>query len=134
MTAAESLPEDHLLDEVTEFCSRLIQFDTSNFGGGESRGAREAAEWVAEQLAEVGYEPLVLESAPRRANTVVRIPGADPDAPALLVHGHLDVVPAMVDDWSVGPFSGEIRDGSIWGRGARDVTNQIGMAPGGASV
>jgi len=127
VTAAESLPEDHLLDEVTEFCSRLIQFDTSNFGGGESRGEREAAEWVAEQLAEVGYEPLVLESAPRRANTVVRIPGADPDAPALLVHGHLDVVPAMVDDWSVGPFSGEIRDGSIWGRGALDMKDMVAM-------
>lgn len=116
-----------LLSEVIEFCSRLIQFDTSNFGGGDSKGERDAAEWVAEKLTEVGYAPVVLECATKRASTVVRIPGADRSAPALLVHGHLDVVPAQASDWSVDPFCGEIRDGSIWGRGALDMKDMDAM-------
>jgi acetylornithine deacetylase/succinyl-diaminopimelate desuccinylase-like protein len=107
--------------DAAELCSRLIRFDTSNFGAGDSRGERAAAEWVAEQLADAGLEPVVLESAPGRANTVARIPGADPLAPALLVHGHLDVVPAAPADWSFDPFGGEIRDGAVWGRGALDM-------------
>ena len=102
-----------LEDDVVADCTRLIQFDTSNYGGGESRGERDAAEWVAEQLTECGYDPLVLESEPGRASTVVRIPGADRDAPALLVHGHLDVVPAVASDWSFDPFGGEVRDGEV---------------------
>src|ERR1700761_2276786 len=73
-----------LAEDAVAFCSRLVRFDTSNFGGGESRGERAAAEWVAGVLAECGYAPQVLESAPGRASTVVRIPGADPAAPALL--------------------------------------------------
>ncbi|NJC74060.1 M20/M25/M40 family metallo-hydrolase [Planosporangium thailandense] len=116
-----------LVAETVEFCSRLIQFDTSNFGGGDSRGERAAAEWVAERLTEAGYAPVVLESAPGRASTVVRIPGTDPDAPALLVHGHLDVVPAEAADWSYDPFCGEVRDGAVWGRGALDMKDMDAM-------
>jgi acetylornithine deacetylase/succinyl-diaminopimelate desuccinylase-like protein len=116
-----------LAAEVVEFCSRLIRFDTTNFGGGDSRGERACAEWVAEQLSDAGYAPLVLESAPGRANTVVRISGADPGAPALLVHGHLDVVPAAAADWSVDPFCGEVRDGAVWGRGALDMKDMDAM-------
>ena len=116
-----------LAADAVAFCSRLIRFDTSNFGGGESRGEREAAEWVAEQLAESGLDPSVLESAPGRANTVVRIPGADPTAPALLVHGHLDVVPAAAADWSFPPFAGDVRDGAVWGRGALDMKDMDAM-------
>ena len=71
--------------DAVEFCSTLIRFDTSNFGGGDSRGERAAAEWVAAVLTDAGHTPVVLESAPGRANTVVRIPGTNPDAPALLV-------------------------------------------------
>lgn len=66
---------DRLAADAIELCSRLIRFDTSNYGGGESRGEREAAEWVAEQLTDAGLAPTVLESAPGRANTVVRVPG-----------------------------------------------------------
>ena len=113
-------------DTVT-LCSQLIRFDTSNFGGGESRGERLCAEWVAEQLTDAGLKPIVLESAPGRASTVVRIPGADPAAPALLVHGHLDVVPAEPSDWTTYPFSGEIRDGAVWGRGALDMKDMDAM-------
>ena len=87
------------LAETVQFCSRLIRFDTSNFGGGNARGERAAAEWVAECLSDAGYSPQVLEAAPGRASTVARIPGADRHAPALVVHGHLDVVPAEAADW-----------------------------------
>jgi acetylornithine deacetylase/succinyl-diaminopimelate desuccinylase-like protein len=113
--------------DAAELCSRLIRFDTSNFGGGQSRGERAAAEWVAELLTDAGQSPVVLESAPGRASTVVRIPGTDPAAPALLVHGHLDVVPAEAADWSFDPFCGEIRDGAVWGRGALDMKDMDAM-------
>ncbi|GLX48893.1 hypothetical protein Shyhy01_18430 [Streptomyces hygroscopicus subsp. hygroscopicus] len=126
--AALSTAEDAALtSEVTELCARLIRFDTSNYGAGSSRGEREAAEWAAELLSDSGYEPVVLESAPRRASTVVRIPGENRDAPALLVHGHLDVVPAEPADWSFDPFCGDIRDGVVLGRGALDMKDMDAM-------
>ena len=125
--ADRHLADQRLTDDVVEFCSRLIRFDTSNFGGGDSRGERAAAEWVAEVLTDSGFDPQVLESAPGRASTVVRIPGADPTAPALLVHGHLDVVPAQAADWSFDPFSGEVRDGAVLGRGALDMKDMDAM-------
>jgi acetylornithine deacetylase/succinyl-diaminopimelate desuccinylase-like protein len=108
--------------EVVELAAELIRIDTSNRGGGDGK-ERPAAEYVAERLAEAGYEPALLESAPGRANVVARVSGTDPSAPALLMHGHLDVVPAEAADWSVPPFSGEVRDGVLWGRGAVDMKN-----------
>jgi acetylornithine deacetylase/succinyl-diaminopimelate desuccinylase-like protein len=116
-----------LISETVQFCSELIRYDTSNFGAGDSRGERAAAEYVATQLADAGYQPIVLESAPGRASTVVRIAGADRSAAGLLIHGHLDVVPAAAADWSFDPFSGEIRDGAIWGRGALDMKDMDAM-------
>lgn len=109
------------MSNVVELCQALVRFDTSNFGGGVAQGEREAAEFVAEQLADVGIEPHVLESAPRRTNVVARVPGSDPTAPALLVHGHLDVVPAVAGDWSVDPFAAAIEDGFLIGRGTADM-------------
>jgi acetylornithine deacetylase/succinyl-diaminopimelate desuccinylase-like protein len=108
--------------EVVDFASELIRIDTSNRGGGDCK-ERPAAEYVAERLAESGYEPVLLESAPGRANVVARVQGRDESAPALLLHGHLDVVPAASADWSVPPFAGEVRDGVLWGRGAVDMKN-----------
>ncbi|MEV0325783.1 hypothetical protein CA850_03595 [Micromonospora echinospora] len=109
-------------DEVVDLCRDLLRIDTTNTGdNATSAGERQAAEYVAEKLAEVGVDSTLLESAPGRANLVARIPGADPGRGALLVHGHLDVVPADADEWSVHPFSGEIRDGYLWGRGAIDM-------------
>lgn len=102
------------LDEAVEFTSGLIRIDTTNRGGGDCR-ERPAAEYVAERLAAAGLEPLLLERTPGRTNVVARIEGTDPSAEALLVHGHLDVVPAEAADWSVDPFSGEVRDGVVWG-------------------
>ncbi|HSZ44422.1 MAG TPA: M20/M25/M40 family metallo-hydrolase [Streptosporangiaceae bacterium] len=112
--------------EVTRFASELIQFDTTNRGGGDCR-ERKAAEYVAALLAEAGLDPELLESAPGRSNVVARVSGTDPDLPALLLHGHLDVVPADPAAWSVDPFSGEVRDGVVWGRGAVDMKNAVAV-------
>ncbi|HEX5596966.1 MAG TPA: M20/M25/M40 family metallo-hydrolase [Micromonosporaceae bacterium] len=109
-------------DEVVDLCRDLLRIDTTNTGDTTtSAGERAAAEYVAGKLAEVGVESQIYESAPRRASLVARIPGTDPSRGALLVHGHLDVVPADAAEWSVPPFSGEIRDGYLWGRGAIDM-------------
>jgi acetylornithine deacetylase/succinyl-diaminopimelate desuccinylase-like protein len=114
------------LDEAVTFTSELIRIDTTNRGGGDG-SERTAAEYVAKRLSDAGVEPRMLEKAPGRTNVVARIPGSDPGAGALLVHGHLDVVPAEPADWSVHPFSGEIRDGVVWGRGAIDMKNADAM-------
>ncbi|MFE9308299.1 M20/M25/M40 family metallo-hydrolase [Streptomyces sp. NPDC088353] len=114
------------LDEVVAFTSDLIRIDTTNRGGGDCR-ERPAAEYAAERLAGAGLEPVLLERTPGRTNVVARIEGTDPSADALLVHGHLDVVPARAEDWSVHPFSGEVRDGVVWGRGAIDMKNMDAM-------
>ena len=108
-------------DDVVTICRDLLRSDTSNFGDGSGPGEREAAEYVAALLSDVGIEPEVFESAPRRTSLVARIPGEDSSRPALLVHGHLDVVPALKDDWQVDPFSGEVKDDCLWGRGAVDM-------------
>ncbi|MBT2364368.1 M20/M25/M40 family metallo-hydrolase [Streptomyces sp. ISL-10] len=114
------------LEEVVTFTSELIRIDTTNRGAGDCR-ERPAAEYVAERLAAAGLEPALLERTPGRTNVVARIEGTDPGADALLVHGHLDVVPAEPADWTVHPFSGEVRDHVVWGRGAVDMKNMDAM-------
>jgi len=107
--------------DVVRLCSELIRIDTTNYGNGKSVGERRAAEYVAEQLAEVGIESQIYESEPGRANVVARWEGEDSSADPLLVHGHLDVVPADAKDWKIDPFAGELADGCVWGRGAVDM-------------
>ncbi|WP_104054242.1 MULTISPECIES: M20/M25/M40 family metallo-hydrolase [unclassified Arthrobacter] len=114
-------------DEVTRICQELIRFDTSNFGDGSGPGERAAAEYTAGLIEEVGLHADLFESAPGRASVVTRMEGSDSSLPALVVHGHLDVVPAQKQDWSVDPFSGEERDGLIWGRGAVDMKDMDAM-------
>ena len=116
-------------DEVVDLVSALIRFDTSNTGELETtKGEAECARWVAEQLEEVGYKTEYVESgAPGRGNVFARLPGADSPRGALLIHGHLDVVPAEAADWSVHPFSGAVEDGYVWGRGAVDMKDMVGM-------
>ncbi|WP_327687910.1 M20/M25/M40 family metallo-hydrolase [Streptomyces tubercidicus] len=118
--------DQQALDEVVRFTSELIRIDTSNAGDGACQ-ERPAAEYVAERLAGAGLTPTLLERSKGRTNVVARIEGTDPAADALLVHGHLDVVPAEPADWSVHPFSGEIRDGVVWGRGSIDMKNMDAM-------
>ena len=114
-------------DEVVDICRDLIRIDTSNLGDHSGPGERQAAEHVAALLSEVNLEPTVLESHPKRTSVVARIPGQDRDRPGLLVHGHLDVVPANAPDWQHDPFSGEIADGCVWGRGAIDMKDMDAM-------
>ncbi|MCG7605862.1 MULTISPECIES: M20/M25/M40 family metallo-hydrolase [Mycobacterium] len=117
-------------DEVVDLVSALIRFDTSNTGDpATTKGEAECAHWVAEQLQEVGYQTEYVEAgAPGRGNVFARLPGADPGRGALMIHGHLDVVPAEPADWSVHPFSGAVKDGYVWGRGAVDMKDMVGMA------
>ncbi len=125
MTVPTGVP----VDEIASVVSRLIQFDTTNTGDLETtKGEAECARWVAAQLEEVGYQTEYVESgAPGRGNVFARLAGADRSRGALLIHGHLDVVPAEAADWSVHPFSGAIENGYVWGRGAVDMKDMVGM-------
>ncbi|MCG7309753.1 M20/M25/M40 family metallo-hydrolase [Brachybacterium sp. ACRRE] len=116
-----------LQDEAVQITRDLIRIDTSNFGGNKGPGEREAADYVAGRLREVGYEPEIMESEPGRASVVLRIPGEDRERGGLVIHGHLDVVPANAEDWSVDPFAAEVRDGVLYGRGAVDMKDMDGM-------
>ena len=110
-------------DEVVVLLGDLIRINTSN----PTHPERPAAEWAAERLAEVNIDARIFESEPGRASVVARVPGADTTRPPLLIHGHLDVVPADAAEWTVHPFSGEVRDGCVWGRGAIDMKNMNAM-------
>jgi acetylornithine deacetylase/succinyl-diaminopimelate desuccinylase-like protein len=125
VTVPTAVPADDVVDVV----STLIRFDTTNTGELETtKGEAECARWVAAQLQEVGYQVEYVESgAPGRGNVFARLKGADSSRGALLIHGHLDVVPAEPADWSVHPFSGAIEDGYVWGRGAVDMKDMVGM-------
>jgi len=119
-------------DEVATLASDLIRIDSTNPGDDSGPGERKAAEQVAALLSEVGLEPTLLESSPNRTSVIARMPGADPSRPALLIHGHLDVVPADPADWRVHPLSGEISTDQasgdcVWGRGAVDMKNMVAM-------
>jgi acetylornithine deacetylase/succinyl-diaminopimelate desuccinylase-like protein len=114
-------------DEVVEICRDLIRIDSSNYGDDSGPGERAAAEYVAEKLAEVGLEPAIFESADRRTSLVVRFEGEDTSRPGLLIHGHLDVVPAQASDWTHDPFAGEVVDDCVWGRGAVDMKDMDAM-------
>ncbi|XTR51795.1 M20/M25/M40 family metallo-hydrolase [Pseudarthrobacter sp. So.54] len=113
--------------DAAELCARLIRFDTTNHGEGKSAGERECAEFIAALLESAGYRPVLLAPSPERASVVVRIEGTDRSLPGLLVHAHLDVVPAEPEQWSRDPFSGEIDDGYIYGRGASDMKDMVAM-------
>lgn len=114
-------------DEVVELCRDLLTIDTSNYGDDSGPGERKAAEYVLGRLDEVGVEAELVESEPGRASVVLRLEGEDPGRDALLLHGHLDVVPAQADDWQLPPFAGEERDDCLWGRGAVDMKGMDAM-------
>jgi acetylornithine deacetylase/succinyl-diaminopimelate desuccinylase-like protein len=115
-----------LEEDALRICQELIQIPSVNFG--EGRGDESAvAQYVLSKLEEVGIRGKIYASAPKRCSVIARIEGLDKELPGLVVNGHLDVVPANSDDWSVPPFSGEIRDGCIWGRGAVDMKDMDAM-------
>ena len=115
------------LEETAVIARDLIRIDTSNYGEGKAKGEREAAEYVEAKLAALGLAPQLFEPEARRTSVIARVPGRNPDKPALVLHGHLDVVPADARNWSVDPFAGEIRDGMLWGRGAVDMKDMDAM-------
>jgi len=115
-----------LENETITLCQEMIRIPSVNYG--EGRGDEKAmAEYVAAKLAEVGIKSELIETAPNRINVVAKIEGSDKSRPGLVLHGHIDVVPVNADDWSVDPFSGEIKDGFIWGRGAVDMKDMDAM-------
>ena len=115
-----------LESEVVKICQDLIRIPSVNYG--EGRGDEKAvAEYIVGSLAEVGIASTIYESAPNRCNVIARLRGEDSSRPGIVVHGHIDVVPANAEDWSVDPFAAEIRDGMIWGRGAVDMKNMDAM-------
>ena len=115
-----------LEEEVVKICQDLIRIPSVNFG--EGKGDEKAvAQYIVASLGEVGISAKIYESAPNRCNVIANIEGSDPTRAGLVVHGHIDVVPANAADWSVDPFAAEIRDGMIWGRGAVDMKNVDAM-------
>jgi acetylornithine deacetylase/succinyl-diaminopimelate desuccinylase-like protein len=115
-------------DEPTaRIAQELIRFDTVNFGEGRSNGETDAAEYLGEMLSGLGLKPRYVDAATGRTSVIARVPGADPTLPALVVHGHTDVVPADPTNWTIDPFGGVIRDGMLWGRGAVDMKNMDAM-------
>ena len=124
-----NLTADQMADleaDVVTLLQELIRIPSVNHG--EGQGDEEAiAHYVVAKLAEVGIESEIIETAPKRLNVVAHIPGSDQSRDGLVVHGHLDVVPANATDWSVDPFGGELKDGYIWGRGAVDMKDGDAM-------
>ncbi|HEY3603660.1 MAG TPA: M20/M25/M40 family metallo-hydrolase [Sporichthyaceae bacterium] len=113
--------------EVVDLCRDLIRIESVNYGDSSGPGERKIAEFVAGKLADVGLDAEIIESDPGRASVVTRIAGADSARGALLIHGHLDVVPAFGEEWSSPPFAAEVADGCIWGRGAVDMKDMDAM-------
>ena len=126
MTNSSDLRLTSVEDEAIRICQELIRIPSVNYG--EGKGDESAvADYVVASLAEVGIEAKIYEAAPNRCNVIARISGTDSTRPGLVVHGHIDVVPANADEWSVDPFGGVIKDGMIWGRGAVDMKNTDAM-------
>ena len=115
-----------LEEDCISILRELIQIPSVNYG--EGKGDEEAvAKYVVAKLTEVGIESELIESGPKRFNVVARIAGRDATRPGLVVHGHLDVVPANAADWSFDPFCGDLKDGYILGRGAVDMKDGDAM-------
>ena len=113
------MSEASLRDEVTDLLQRLIRVDTTNPPGNETA----AAELLRDYLETNGVACELIAKVPERANLVARIPGSG--GPSLLFLSHTDVVLADPAEWSVPPFSGELRDGEVWGRGALDMKGEV---------
>lgn len=114
---------DDTFREALSHFKTLIRFKTVNPPGNE----KPAAEYLAEVFGQEGLEPIVLDSAPNRANIVCRLPGTG-EAPPILLNAHLDVVQVEVSKWSCDPFAATEKDGCIYGRGAVDMKNMVAMS------
>ena len=117
---------NQITEDAIKICQDLIRIPSVNYG--DNKGdERAVAEYVVASLAEVGIAAEIFEAAPNRCNVIAKIKGSDSARPGLVLHGHIDVVPAAAEEWQVDPFSGVIKDGAIWGRGAVDMKNMDAM-------
>jgi acetylornithine deacetylase/succinyl-diaminopimelate desuccinylase-like protein len=119
-----------MTEDTARIAQDLIRLDTTNYGEGRSNGETEAAEYLGALLENLGLKTTYVDADKTRTSVVTRVAGSDPSLPAMVVHGHTDVVPADPKNWSVDPFGGEIRDGMLWGRGAVDMKNMDAMMIG----
>jgi acetylornithine deacetylase/succinyl-diaminopimelate desuccinylase-like protein len=119
-----------MLEETAKIAQDLIRLDTTNYGSGKSNGETEAAEYLGALLEGLGLNTTYVDAADGRTSVVARVAGSNPGLPALVVHGHTDVVPADPANWTVDPFAGEVKDGMLWGRGAVDMKNMDAMVVG----
>ena len=110
---------DALQEETADVLARLIQFNTVNPPGDE----RACQEWLRDYLREAGLEVELDGAEPERPNLVATLAGEEP-GPVLGYLSHVDTVLADPDDWTHDPWSGEIHDGFLWGRGALDMKSQ----------
>ncbi|HEY8686541.1 MAG TPA: M20/M25/M40 family metallo-hydrolase, partial [Chloroflexota bacterium] len=109
-----------LTDEAVRHLQELLRLDTTNPPGNESL----VVNYLADVLRREGYQPTVVESGPGRGNLVVRFPGTGEREP-LLIYGHVDVVTAEPEHWTHAPFSGDVAEGCVWGRGALDMKSMV---------
>jgi acetylornithine deacetylase/succinyl-diaminopimelate desuccinylase-like protein len=109
-------------ERPAELLQELLRFDTTNPPGNEGP----CIDFVAGLLKEAGLATEQVEKIPGRPNLIARLPGRG-QAPALLFYGHVDVVSAAGQTWSVPPFAGAISDGYVWGRGALDMKGGVAM-------
>ena len=112
--------EPSLRGEVTQLLQELIRLDTVNPPGNETQ----AAKLLRDYLGDHGVESELHARTPERANLVARLPGSG-GGPSLLLLSHTDTVVADPGEWEVDPWSGEVRDGELWGRGALDMKGQV---------
>src|SRR5215218_6222847 len=116
-----TLPEREDLERrATELLQQLIRFNTVNPPGNEE----EAQRFLAGLLGDAGFETELLADVEGRPNLVARL-AAGSDGPGLVLLGHVDTVLADPADWSTDPWSGEVKDEAVWGRGALDMKSQV---------
>ena len=130
MSTVELAPVNDAEAEVADLVGDLIRRNSENWGdSSETVGEVEVADYIAERLREVGFQPeIITTTSDRRRAVALRIEGTQPQEPALLVHGHIDVVPAIADQWSHAPYAADIDDqGMLYGRGAVDMKDMDGM-------
>jgi acetylornithine deacetylase/succinyl-diaminopimelate desuccinylase-like protein len=109
--------------ETLAHLRELIMLDTTNPPGNE----RLATDYLAAALKRDAVDPIIVESAPMRANLIARLAGRDPAKPPLMLSSHTDVVPVEAARWTRPPFAAEVADGCIWGRGAIDMKAKCAM-------
>ncbi|MEN9619844.1 MAG: hypothetical protein RL499_37, partial [Actinomycetota bacterium] len=107
--SVDGMAHDAALSDTARIARDLIRFDTTNYGEGRSNGETEAAHYVEAELQAMGLDPVLIDAAPGRTSVIARVEGryehpvdrTRGERPALVVHGHLDVVPADPANWSV---------------------------------